>query len=123
MDALITKGLYDPTVVTIDIRPDEFPNRIDSRGSDVVPIAIFSTIGFNATHVNAGTLKLAGAGPARGERGDVTDVNADGRPDLVVHFSARELKLTRPGDAVAELEGRTWSGLPFSGTDLVEFIE
>jgi hypothetical protein len=121
VDGLIAKGLYDPTVVTIDIRPDQFPNRIDTRSSDQVPVAIFSTIGFNAAHINVSTLKLGGASRSRGDEGDVRDVNGDGRADLVVHFPARDINPTRPGDIVAELEGRTWSGLPFSGTDLVEF--
>jgi alpha/beta hydrolase family protein len=122
VDALIAKGLYDPTVVTIDIRPDQFPNRVDSRGSDQIPVAIFTTIGFDATHINTATLKLAGASPARGDRGEIQDVNGDGRSDLVVHFPAREMSLSRPGDVVVDLEGRTWSGLPFNGTDLVEFV-
>ena len=123
VEALIASGLYDPTVVTIDIRPDQFPNRIDSRSSDQIPVAILTTVGFDATHVNTGTLQLGGASPVQGDRGEITDVNGDGRPDLLIHFSARELKLGRPGEIVAELTGRTWSGLAFSGTDLVEFVE
>lgn len=123
VDALVDLGLYDPTVVTIDVRPDEFPNRVDSRDSGQVPVAIFSTRGFDATHVNVATLTLGGARPARGDRGDRADVNGDGRLDLLVHFPARELGLSRPDDAVMELEGRTWSGLTFSGTDLVDFVQ
>ena len=122
MDALIAKGLYDPTVVTIDVMPDEFPNRLDSRDSGLVPVAIFTTRGFDATHVNVATLTLGGARRSRGEEGQVKDVNGDGRADLVVSFPARDVRPTRPGDIVVELEGRTWSGLPFSGTDLADFV-
>lgn len=121
VDALIAKGVYDPTVVTIDIRPDQFPNHIDSRGSDQVPVAIFTTRGFDATHINVATLNLGGASRSRGDEGAVRDVNGDGRADLVVSFPSRDMRPTRPGDLIVELEGRTWSGLPFSGTDLVEF--
>ena len=122
VDALIAKGLYDPTVVTIDVMPDEFPNRLDSRDSGLVPVAIFTTRGFDATHVNVATLTLGGARRSRGEEGQVKDVNGDGRADLVVSFPARDVRPTRPGDIVVELEGRTWSGLPFSGTDLADFV-
>ena len=121
VDTLIASGLYDPTVVTIDIRPDEFPNRVDARSSDRVPVAIFSTIGFDATHINAATLRLGGARPS-GDRGEITDVNGDGRTDLVVSFSSRDVTLSREGDVVVDLDGRTWSGLPFSGTDLVDYV-
>jgi hypothetical protein len=122
VDALIASGLYDPTVATIDIRPDEFPNRIDTRSSGQVPVAVFSTIGFDAAHINAATLRLGGARPASGDRGEIADINGDGRADLVVHFPARDVTLSRPGDVVVDLEGRTWSGLPFSGTDLVDYV-
>ena len=122
VDALVAKGLYDPTVVTIDIRPDVFPNPIDTRNQDLIPVAIFSTRGFDATHINAASLRLGGARPARDDGGDVRDVNGDGRDDLVVHFPARDVSLVRPGDLVVDLEGRTWSGVPFSGTDVVEFV-
>jgi hypothetical protein len=104
------------------MRPDAFPNRIDLRGSDQVPVAIFSTRGFDATHINTATLRLGGARPARGDQGEARDVNGDGRADLVVHFPARDVRLSRPGDLVVDVEGRTWSGLSFSGTDLVEFV-
>jgi hypothetical protein len=63
-----------------------------------------------------------GAPPASGDRGDIVDVNGDGRADLVVSFPARDVTLSRPGDVVVDLEGRTWSGLPFSGTDLVDYV-
>ena len=122
VDALVAKGLYDPTVVTIDVRPDQFPNRIDTRDSGLVPVAIFTTRGFDATHINVATLKLGEASRSKGDEGEVRDVNGDGRPDLVVSFPARDVRPTRPGDIIVELEGRTWSGLPFSGTDLADFV-
>jgi hypothetical protein len=123
VDGLIARGLYNPTVVTIDIRPDEFPNRIDPRDSGQVPVAILSTIGFDASYINPGSLRLGGASTAIRDRGEIKDVNGDGRPDLLVHFPSRDLSLSRPDDAVMELEGRTWSGLTFNGTDLVDFVE
>ena len=86
-----------------------------------MPVAIFTTRGFDATHINVATLKLGGASQSRGDEGAVQDVNGDGRADLVVLFPARDVTPTRLGDILVELEGRTWSVLPFSGTDLVEF--
>ena len=109
-------------MITVDIRPDAFPNRIDQRGSDQVPVAIFSTRGFDATHINVATLRLGGSRSSKGDAGDIKDVNGDGRADLVVHFPARDISLSRPGDAVVDVQGTTWSGLAFSGTDLVELV-
>jgi hypothetical protein len=88
-----------------------------------VPVAILSTIGFDASYINPGSLRLGGASTAIRDRGEIKDVNGDGRPDLLVHFPSRDLSLSRPDDAVMELEGRTWSGLTFNGTDLVDFVE
>ena len=82
VDALLPRGLCNPTVVTIDIRPDEFPNRVDPRDSSHVPVAILSTVGFDARHINPGSLKLPGASPAIRDPGEIKDVNGDGRPDL-----------------------------------------
>lgn len=135
-DALIEEGLYDPTVVTIDIAPETFPNVINLAADDVVTVSIFSTSGFDATTINPATLGMGGAslpGDDATRRGDdddashhvprtrVEDVNGDRRLDMMVEFPVARLKFN-DHDIVAELWGRTRRGMPFGGTDLVQLL-
>lgn len=126
-DGLAAEGLYDPTVVTIDIRPHEFPNVVDLQVPGSLPVAILSTAGFDATGVVPGSLRLAGAslGGAAEHPGDIgartEDVNGDGRPDLVVEFPVERLGFSRH-DVVADLWGQTRRGTPFGGADLVQLV-
>jgi hypothetical protein len=132
-DALIADGLHDPRVVTVDIVPDTFPNVIDLQAGTQVKVAIFSTHRFDATRINPSTLGMGGAtlpgddsdGRRNRWRGRartrVTDVNGDGRLDLVADFPIAGLLFT-DHDIVADVWGRTTGGIPFSGTDLVEIV-
>ncbi len=127
VDALVAAGLYDPTFVTIDIVPDGFPNVVDLRSPERLPVAIFTTRGFDATEIVPGSLRLAGArmhGVAAdpGEvRTQVVDVNGDGRADLLVDFPLDRLRFGAD-DMVADLWGVTRQGVPFSGSDLIDLI-
>lgn len=127
IDRLSEEGLYDQTVVAIDIQPQQFPNLIDLNSPDPLLVAILSTAGFDATRVVPGSLRLAGASvqstaripgrvQARGE-----DVNGDGRADLLVEFEVQRLQF-RAHDTVAELWGWTEDGGPFTGSDIVRLV-
>ena len=132
-DALIDDGLYDPRVVTIDIVPDRFPNVIDLRTDQRINVAIFSTRSFDATRIHPRSLRMGGAtlpgddeapGLHYGGRGPetwVSDVNGDGRFDLVVEFPTNSLHFNEH-DIVADVWGQTFEGIPFSGTDLVDVV-
>lgn len=146
-DALIEQGLYDPTILTIDIALETFPNVINVTADEVVTVSIFSTSGFDATTINPATLGMGGAslpGDDATRRGDddddgdegddddddtshhaprtrIEDVNGDGRLDMMVEFPVARLKFN-DHDIVAELWGRTRRGIPFSGTDLVQLL-
>jgi hypothetical protein len=127
LDRLSEEGLYDQTVVAIDIQPQQFPNVVDLNSPDPLLVAILSTAGFDATHVVPGSLRLAGAslqGIAR-TPGRVNareeDVNGDGRADLVVEFEVERLQF-RTHDMVAELWGWREDGGPFTGSDMVRLV-
>ena len=128
VEALAARGLFDETVATIDVRPETFPNVIDTAAGGRLTVAIFSTAGFDATTIVPGSLRLASSStfgaadhPAS-THGKVIDVNGDGRADLLVEFDVDRVQLV-PGDAVLDLWGRTRGGLAFTGSDLAEVAD
>jgi hypothetical protein len=128
VETLAAMGLYDETVVTIDVNPQAFPNVITHADGGPLPVAILSTSGFDATEIVPGTLRLASATtygaagvPARASASAV-DVNGDGRRDLLVEFELDRLELI-PGDIVVDVWGRTRRNVAFTGSDLVEIVE
>jgi hypothetical protein len=129
VDALAAAGLYDETVVTIDVQPGAFPNLVNARSLQPLQVAILSTAGFDATHIMPGSLRIASAtasapvGPANpgGTGTSVTDVNGDGRADLVVEFRLDRISLN-PHDIVLDVWGSTRSGSVFTGADVVTIV-
>ena len=127
VESLIADRLYDPTVVSIDILPRQFPNVMDLRSSGRLPVAIFSTAGFDATRIVPGSLRLAGTsiggtdGPSNLVRVRVDDVNGDGRRDLVAEFRIEGLRFAQH-DLVADVWGRTKRGVRFTGSDIVDVV-
>lgn len=96
--------------VRIDVKPgsDENPVNLGARGS--IPVALLGSATFDVRTVDVASVRFAGAAPIRHRRGQprasIEDVNADGVPDLVLHFWIQELAL-RPGDTQATLTART----------------
>jgi hypothetical protein len=85
------------TSVNIDIKPGSFPNKINLSSNGLVPVAVFATPEFDASHFvpemahlsdASSTMMCAGAMPVRWK---LDDVNRDGRPDLVFFFSTPDL--------------------------------
>jgi len=113
--------------VDIDIKPGSYPNSINLGSKGVIPVAIFSTLGFDATQVNPDTVSLAGAGvTVRGKSNKSLAhhefVNGDGLLDLVVQVETENLDPTAFQDGVVILEGRTFDGLPFRGQDEIVIV-
>lgn len=128
--------VWGPTaiLVAIDIKPGGNPNTINLRSHGTVPVAILSSLQtdtlpeFDATQVDPQTLTLAGVHvKMRGSNKNkmpmaaFEDVNGDGLLDLVVHFDTDELKL-KELDTEAVIEGQTFGGDAFRGTDTIKVI-
>ena len=113
------------STVAIDIKPGTFPNSINLRSNGVVPVAIFGSSSFDALQIDPASLRLAGAKVKVVGKGAYSchgeDVNLDGRPDLLCHFLTSQLVI-RPGDSTAALEGKTFAGARFQGTDAVRIV-
>ena len=111
--------------VRVDIKPGIQPNSINLGSNGVVPVAIVSTVSFDARTVNPSSVTLAGSHVRLKGKGtpmaSVEDVDRDGLPDLVVHVSTEALQLT-DADALAVLEGLTHDGIPIIGADSVRIV-
>ena len=83
-----------PESVEIDIKPGSDPNSINLKSKGVVPVALLSTEGFDATTVDASTVTF-GPGEATMDHNSahLEDVDGDGNLDMVLHFRTQELNL------------------------------
>jgi hypothetical protein len=77
-------------VVTIDVRPGSPDNVINLNDNEALPVAVISTVQFDAVLVIPGSLRFAGAA---GLRPALQDVNGDNNSDLVMVFQSQELAL------------------------------
>jgi hypothetical protein len=120
------------TSVSIDIKPGNFPNsiNINPQLKENIPVAILSTIDFDAQQVDRDSLTFGRTGnedslQRRGRNSTpncgVNDVNSDGLPDLVCHFYAN-LTGFRTGDIKGILRGRTMGDEQIEGRDSVRIV-
>ena len=119
----------DPFInVTIDIKPGSDPNSIKLGDTGSVPVAIFSTVKFDAATIDASTLQLNSAYVrlvgGRNVLASIEDVNGDGLGDLVVQFDRGLLELT-VGEGFGTMTGSTLGAESKSvlGTDSVRVID
>ncbi len=127
---LVLEYVVPPYEVLIDIKPGSFPNSINPDQNGTIPVAILSTLDFDATTVDPASLTFGHEGTeesiakrGKNERLQVgyEDVNGDGLLDLVAHFVA-ELCLFEHGDEVGHLKGETYDGLEIFGSDSVRIV-
>ena len=93
----------EPTPVSVDIKPGNYPNKINLSSQGLVPVAVLTTQDFDASqfapemaHLNdANTDMSQGCSGAMAVRWNLSDVNGDGKPDLAV--------CTREGNTVVVL--------------------
>jgi hypothetical protein len=102
----------------IDIKPGSDPNSINLKSKGVVPVAVLTTDGFDASDVDPVTVLFAGAAPLRWA---MEDVDGDGDVDMLFHFEAQELDLTE-GSTQAFLTGYTHGGEFIWGKDTVNIV-
>jgi streptogramin lyase len=110
------------TSVNVDIKPGCDPNCFKSDGHGVIPVAIFSDSGFDATQVDPATISLDGQGVRIVGKGNtqahVEDVDGDGLDDLVVQIEDTD-ETYEEGNAIAILSGETFDGTSFEGSDSI----
>ncbi len=104
--------------VKIDIKPGSYPNPINLKSKGKVPVAVLTTRCFWAKMVDPNTVFFAGASPVKWR---LEDVDGDGDKDLLFHFKTQELEL-KPDSVKATLDGFTYTGKEFDGTDTVKIV-
>jgi hypothetical protein len=111
-----------PTVVSIDIRPGEFPNNVNPRSKGKIPVAILATDIFDPSTVNPATVRFGRTGTeAPPVHSHLEDVNGDGRADLLLQFETQPTGIVC-GDATASLTGQTASGGAIQGSDSIATV-
>jgi hypothetical protein len=122
-----TADLKPPISVPIDIKPGSpLPKTINLGSQGNIPVAILSTADFNAWEVNPYTVKMGGAsvrvvGKKSTLQEEISDVNGDGRLDMIVHFDTQALGLASDAVQVC-LTGLTTGGIPFMGCNRVRIV-
>lgn len=112
---------------TIDIKPGSYPNSINLGSLGLIPVAILSSVEFDATTVDADTVELGGAEVAvRGKGSKLMaheeDVNEDGLIDLVIHIATANLDPDSFQDGWAVLTGSTYDGQEIIGEDEISIV-
>jgi hypothetical protein len=112
--------------VQIDIKPGGSNNPINLKSKGNIPVAILSTMSFDATLVDPLTVCFGDAEDASQRdcteahgMGHPEDVNGDGIMDLVLHFNTQETGIDA-GDTQACLTGMTNEALAIEGCDAVQ---
>jgi hypothetical protein len=111
------------TTVTIDIKPESFPNHISCKNlKGLIPVAVLTTNTFDAATINVSTVKFGKTGTEASEtqgKGRLEDVDGDGDQDMMLHFRFGDTGLDC-GDTEAILTGETTDGDPIQGNDSVD---
>jgi streptogramin lyase len=115
-------GLVFTPAVSIDIKPASFPNSINPRSRGVTPVAILTTATFDATTVDATTVRFGVTGTeAASQSAAVEDVDGDGDTDLLLHFRTQNTGIAC-GDALVFLSGETFSGQAIEASDSIRTV-
>ncbi len=123
-----TTGIYraDPVPsvleVNLDIRPHGPANRIDPKSQEQIRVAILSTAFFNATTVNASTVRFGRTGTeAASVFFTLKDVDGNGDIDMLLRFNIQDTGI-QCSDTEAVLTGKTLSGQAIEGSDSIKTV-
>lgn len=122
-DDQVRATLWDPSdpvlTVAVDIKPGSSTNAVNPKSKGVIPVAILSVDGFDATTVAVASVRFGPGGAAEAHgKGHVEDVNGDGVADLVLHFDTHASSIVC-GATSAVLTGLTNGGRQIRGSDTV----
>lgn len=93
---------------------------VNPRSAGVIPVAILSSSSFDATKVDANSVRFGRAGTeAPYYNYSLQDANGDGLIDMVLQFRTQQTGI-RCGDTSAKLTGKTQAGQQIAGTDSVQ---
>lgn len=122
-----TVTLAAPAIaVNIDIKPGSDPNPINPGSNGLIPVAILTTLDFDAADVDPTTVTLAGVevavrGKAEKLMARLEDVDGDGDDDLLLQVETQsEGTLWESGPVT--LTGKTYDGDDIKGTDEVIIV-
>jgi hypothetical protein len=106
--------------VKIDVKPGSDINSITPDSSGVIQVAILTENGFDASRVDASTVRF-GPAEATPVHYAMEDVDGDNDNDMILHFETEEVGLDEQDKEVV-LNGKTVEGIYFTGTDTVRIV-
>jgi hypothetical protein len=103
-------------LVSIDVRPRKDANRINPSSIKNIHVAIFSVDGFDATTVDAATVRFGATGSeAAPVSFAMKDPDRDKDRDMVLSFRIQDMGI-KCGDTLASLTAQTLSGVSIVGS-------
>jgi hypothetical protein len=108
--------------VGIDIHPGSTKNPVNLKKKGVLPVAILSTDGFDATEVDPDTLYI---GSVLVDKTSVEDVDCDGDDDLMCHWRVPDLVeagMLRSNSVALSIRAYLEDGSCILGTDSVTIV-
>src|SRR5207247_4828874 len=108
-----------PLQIALDISRGTFPNHTHPKSRKNIAVAIRTTATFNATTVNAATVRFGATGTeAAPVKYALKDVDKDGAPDMLLRFKTRDTGIGC-GKTSASLTGETVGGQALQGSDAI----
>ncbi len=118
-DTAAAEGLLYPLLTeNIDLRPGCTTNWIAPGQTGNVAVAVFGSSDFNATLVNASTLRFLGVAATSTSH---SDLNSDGRQDLIANFPMAGMSVPT-GATNATITGQLNSTQAFQGTAPITIV-
>jgi hypothetical protein len=106
-------------MVSINIKPGSFLNRINPQSKGKLLVAILTTDAFDATTVDPTTILFGQTGTETGPvHTTLKDVDGDGDTDMILRFNTHQTGIAC-GDTSASLIGETFSGQVIEGADTI----